>query len=138
MLELGIHVKALSLAGDGFSGKFAGDTCKCQSVTGKALKVINIVGQSAEIGSAIHGDIDKSAPRLFDFDFTCELWKRSQHACPHAGIQIHRRHRAVTHLPAVNQPTIRADPKVVENEVVVAYGRLIWDQASRQFRGEWI
>ena len=87
------------------------------------LGVVHHIGEAAEIGCAVHRDVDEAAPRVLDLR-VFQLREGVRHALLHAVGEIRRRRGAVADPAAEQQAMVGGGAEVIEHEVAVAHRRL--------------
>jgi len=88
------HVEGRRVARDRVGENLPGHSREHQAVPGKALHVVDVRADAAEVRRAVHGDVDETAPRIVDADIG-ELRENARDPIPHPVDQIARRRGVV-------------------------------------------
>src|SRR5690554_490100 len=130
MRQAGKEVEPLGLSGNGLCNNPSCNPGQRHTLTGKALRVVDVRTDTADVGSALHGYPDKAAPSLL-YHHVLELRKNLQHPASHGGLEIRRLQLGVADPTTEEQPVIRRTSKVVQYELQVRNGMILGQQRSR-------
>ena len=131
MFESGKHVKTLSLTCNRLCHKLAAQTGRRYAMATKALQVVHVVRHAAKVRSAVHADVNKTAPHILN-GRVGQRWKHLQHALAHGLFEPGRGHGGVAHPAAKQQAVVCAEAVIVQDEIVVAHGSMAWNEPGTQ------
>ncbi len=123
--------------GDRVRRQPSGHACQCDPMAREALQVEHVRREAAEVGRAVHRDVDVSAPHVIQ-PHVRELREYSQHPCARRPSSVMLVDAGVAHAPAEQQPVVGRASEVVEHEVHVSHGHVLADQRKHALLAEWL
>src|SRR5258708_24513126 len=103
-------------AGDRFGGQHAGDARERDAVPAESLQVPDMGGQAPEVGRAVQGDVDVSAPVIVHAR-PGELRENAQHPRPRGRRDLKTLDPGITYAAAEQQPVIGGSAEIIEHPV---------------------
>ena len=133
MLQPREHIKALGLPGHRLRHHTTCQAGQRHTMTTKPLQVVQVAAQTPKVRCSVHADIDESAPYMVHSD-TAQGGKHIAHALGHQLFETGGRAGRVAHPPAKQHAVVCTEAEVVQDEVVVAHGRVGGDELAAQGR----
>jgi len=116
----------ICLAADGFANDPASQASCRNTVSGEALREVDIAAQPPPVRCAVATDINVSTPDMLESG-ACQLREHPGHAPQHRTGQVGRRQRGIAGATAEQQTVIAAQAEIVQRPVHVRYRHIVSD-----------